>query len=221
MGQGETAVMEGDTSGERPDGRPGGRQRKAGDTRRAEIIAAALELLHEVGPGGTTTTAIARRIGMAQGSLFRHFPTKRAMWEALLDSLSHRIAPPIQEALNGAGSPMARLRQVMHTWLDLAESIPALSSLVFSREVLADSPDMRSLLAERLQRPHRIYCALIHEGIAAGEVSPDTDVERVGWILSGMKHSLVMRWTLLDRTLDMHADLDVMLDTIIAGMSRR
>ncbi|MDE1145363.1 MAG: TetR/AcrR family transcriptional regulator [Azospirillaceae bacterium] len=197
------------------------RQRKTGDTRRAEIITAALELMHEVGPGGTTTTAIAHRIGMAQGSLFRHFPTKRAMWEAVLDSLAQRVTPPIHDAVNGPGTPLVRLRRVMHTWLELAENIPALSSLMFSREVLADSPDMRALLVERLQRPHRIYCALISEGIAAGEIKADIDVERVGWILAGMKHSLVMRWTLLDRTLDMHADLDVMLDTIIAGMARR
>lgn len=215
---GKAMVTDGEPPGEE---RPAARQRKAGDTRRAEIIEAALELLHEVGPAGTTTTAIARRIGMAQGSLFRHFPTKHAMWDALLDNLSQRIAPPVQEALNGTGSPMTRLRAVMHTWLRLTESIPALSSLIFMRGVLADSPDMRRLLVERLQRPHRIYCTLIREGIAAGEVAPETDVERVGWVLSGLKHGLVMRWTLLDGTLDMHADLDVMLDTIIAGISKR
>lgn len=200
------------------DGPPTCRQRKAGDTRRAEIVAAVMELLDEVGVAGVTTTAIAKRIGIAQGSLFRHFPTKAAMWGAVLENISAQVLPFMLEAKNTPGTPLVRLRKVMHTWLALGEKVPALSALMFSRELFCTSAELRGLLAVRIQRPHAMYTGLIQEAIAEGTMRADIDVPRTGWMLVGLLHGLLIRRMLMDPTFDVHADLDVMLDTVLTGL---
>lgn len=196
----------------------GYRQRKAGDTRRAEIVTAVLDLLHEGGVSAVTTTAIAKRIGIAQASLFRHFPTKAAMWEAVLESVGAQVLPYMLEAKNTPGTPLCRLRAMMHTWLRLGEKLPALSALIFSRELFAASDEMRALLAARIQRPHALYCGVIRQAVAVGEVRPDIDVARVGWMLIGQLHGLMIRRTVLDRTFDVHGELDVILDMLVMGL---
>ncbi len=50
---------------------------------RQRIVAAALDLLNEVGVDGLTTRALARRLGVQQPALYWHFRSKRALLEAL------------------------------------------------------------------------------------------------------------------------------------------
>ncbi|MGY1669056.1 TetR/AcrR family transcriptional regulator [Geodermatophilus sp. SYSU D00710] len=54
---------------------------RGADTR-AALIRAATELVAEVGYHDATTRAIAERAGVAEGSIYRHFPDKRALFVA-------------------------------------------------------------------------------------------------------------------------------------------
>ena len=46
------------------------------DERRAATVEAVVDLAAEQNPSDITTTAIAQRMGLTQGALFRHFPTR-------------------------------------------------------------------------------------------------------------------------------------------------
>ncbi|MCA3178568.1 MAG: TetR family transcriptional regulator [Burkholderiales bacterium] len=53
----------------------------------AAILQAAGELLDEVGAEGLNTTAVARRAGVSTATLYRHFPDKRAVLHAVVQSV--------------------------------------------------------------------------------------------------------------------------------------
>jgi TetR/AcrR family transcriptional regulator len=54
--------------------------------RRRQLLDAALELFSRKGFGGTTTKEIAALAGVTEAIIFRHFPSKQALYTALLDS---------------------------------------------------------------------------------------------------------------------------------------
>ncbi|MEW6543487.1 MAG: TetR/AcrR family transcriptional regulator [Nitrospirota bacterium] len=58
--------------------------RPSGHERQASIIAAAAALFAANGFKGTTTREIARTAGISEALLFKHFPTKRALYAAIL-----------------------------------------------------------------------------------------------------------------------------------------
>ncbi|HEX6974797.1 MAG TPA: helix-turn-helix domain-containing protein, partial [Vicinamibacterales bacterium] len=58
------------------------RHRLTTDQRQREIVATVLALARERGPDAITTQAIAQRMGLTQGAVFRHFPDKEAIWLA-------------------------------------------------------------------------------------------------------------------------------------------
>lgn len=58
--------------------------KSSGRERQASIIAAAASLFAQKGFNGTTTREIARTAGISEALLFRHFPTKRALYAAIL-----------------------------------------------------------------------------------------------------------------------------------------
>ena len=81
----------------------------AKDTRE-RILAAALELFSERGYAGTNIRELSASLGMGKSSLYRHFESKEAIWNALLDEMiayydarfgSSEHLPPVPESLEG------------------------------------------------------------------------------------------------------------------------
>ena len=81
----------------------------AKDTRE-RILAAALELFSERGFAGTNIRELSALLGMGKSSLYRHFESKEALWNALLDEMiayydarfgSSEHLPPVPESLEG------------------------------------------------------------------------------------------------------------------------
>ena len=68
-----------------------GRIRRPAEERRQETVSAVIDLARESGPEGITTQAIADRMGVTHGALFRHFPDKSAIWHAVFDWLATQL----------------------------------------------------------------------------------------------------------------------------------
>jgi TetR/AcrR family transcriptional regulator, tetracycline repressor protein len=56
-------------------------------SRRDEVLQAALDLLDEVGLDALTTRRLAERLGVRPGALYRHFDSKRALLNAMVDAV--------------------------------------------------------------------------------------------------------------------------------------
>ncbi len=69
---------------------------------RERILASAIECLAELGWQATTTTVVARRIGISRGALQHHFPTREDLFLTALDVMFEQI--PMAD-LGAAGVP--------------------------------------------------------------------------------------------------------------------
>ena len=61
------------------------RPRMSGSDRRNQLLEAALEVFSRKGFEGTTTKEVAAAAGVTEAIIFRHFPTKQALYTAVLD----------------------------------------------------------------------------------------------------------------------------------------
>jgi TetR/AcrR family transcriptional regulator, tetracycline repressor protein len=69
--------------------------------RRAEVLQAAIELLDEVGLDGLTMRLLAARLGVRASALYRHYPSK----QALLDAMAAHLVTAAAEAAPPPGGP--------------------------------------------------------------------------------------------------------------------
>ena len=79
------------------------------DERRAATVEAVVDLAAEQNPSDITTTAIARHMKLTQGALFRHFPTKEAIWQSVMEWVAERLLARVDRAAEGVASPSAAL----------------------------------------------------------------------------------------------------------------
>lgn len=93
--------------------------------RRTEVLQAAIELLDEVGLDALTMRLLASRLGVRASALYRHYPSKQALLDAMV---AHLVSPdslplpdaPWDDLLRGAASGM---RSVMLAHRDGARLI--------------------------------------------------------------------------------------------------
>jgi AcrR family transcriptional regulator len=86
------------------------RERLTGTQRRAAILNAAIDLFSSRGFRGTTTREIAAAVGVTEPVLYQHFQTKRALYDAILESKCKEVdSPDIQSIREAAESDDTRL----------------------------------------------------------------------------------------------------------------
>ena len=90
--------------------------RLSAQERRGKILLAAIGLFSKRGFRGTTTREIARRAGISEDLLFRHFPNKKKLCEAILAQRMEAHLPTLLKGLPADGEP----REVL---LDLSRRI--------------------------------------------------------------------------------------------------
>ena len=106
-------------------------RRLSADARRAQILREAAQLFGSHGFNGTTTRDVAGRVGITEAALYRYFPSKEAMYQAILDE---RMAAPdlLQplEAVAEAGDDRAVFAGLALTLLRSVEEDPSILRLV-------------------------------------------------------------------------------------------
>jgi AcrR family transcriptional regulator len=142
---------------------------------RDSLLDAAAALLGEAGLAGTTTQNVARRAGVAEGTIYRHYPSKDALLDAVFIRAWGRLGAALEAQLPGRGEPERRLRSFLPVLLEVMVGHPreaALLRLEFVHLISEVSGCPRPKGAAR-------FIELLEEAIglaqAAGKARPQLD----------------------------------------------
>ena len=114
------------------------------DARREITVEAVLELAAEQNPTDITTAAIAKRMGLTQGAIFRHFPTKDALLESVMQWVSTRLTERLDQARAGAPDPLSALEAMFTAHVDFIAEHPGVPRLLLGELQRAeDTPAKR------------------------------------------------------------------------------
>ncbi|MEN8740406.1 MAG: TetR/AcrR family transcriptional regulator [Phaeobacter gallaeciensis] len=170
--------------------------RQSAQDRKAQIVVEVLRLADEIGPDRLSTTDVARAIGLSQPAIFRHFPTKGALWLAVAEDIADRLQSYWAAAEAGATGPQARLTALIGAQLTAIAETPALPSILFSRELQVDNPALREVFRGLLGAFHGRLVAVIRDLQAAGDLKRDVSPEDVAILLTSLVQGVAIRWTL-------------------------
>ncbi len=176
------------------------------EDRRAATVQAVVDLAAEQNPAEITTTAIADRMGLTQGALFRHFRSKEVIVEATMSWVSERLLVNVDKAAEGAASPGAALEAMFMTHIDFVSKHPGVPRMLFgelqrSGETLAKRM-VQTLIRQYQQRLRR----LMEAGKAQGELDADLDVDAAAVLFIGTIQGLVMQSLLAGKVSQIRRD---------------
>ncbi len=96
-------------------------QRLSRETRRDLILDVATEVFGRLGFEATRMDDVARAAGIAKGLLYKHFSSKDALFQALIDRQGLIYAAELRQSLKNsdvAANPVETLREGLAFWLD-------------------------------------------------------------------------------------------------------
>jgi len=170
--------------------------RQSAEERKAQIVAEVLRLADEIGPDRLSTTDVAQAVGLSQPAIFRHFPTKGALWLAVAEDIAERLQGDWAEAEAGTTAPQARLKALIGAQLTAITETPALPSILFSRELQVDNPALRDVFRALLGSFQGRLVAAVGELQSSGSLRRDPSAEDVAVLLTALVQGVAIRWTL-------------------------
>lgn len=163
------------------------------DERRAITVEAVIELAAEQNPSEITTLAIAKRMGLTQGALFRHFPTKDSVFEAVMEWVAKRLLGRIEKSASRNASPLAALESMFMAHIDFVCEHPGVPRMLFGElQRAADTPAKRAVQV-MIGRYSERLAALIERGKSLGEVAPEVGTAAAATLFIGTIQGLVMQ----------------------------
>ena len=111
--------------------------------RREQIAEAALHLVASEGVKRLSIAAVARRVGLVPSGIYRHFKSKDAMLDAVLDLLDAKLQANVAAARKETPDPLRRLHTLFLRHIRIIREGQAFPRIVFSDEALAARPGAR------------------------------------------------------------------------------
>lgn len=163
------------------------------EERRAVTVEAVVELAAEQNPSEITTAAIAKRMGLTQGALFRHFPNKDAILQAVMEWVADRLLSRVDKALRVAPSPLAALEGMFMAHVDFVIEHPGVPRMLFGELQRAEETGPKRMVQALIHRYGERLRRLLEEGKALGELDTHLDTEASAILFIGTVQGLVMQ----------------------------
>ena len=137
-------------------------QSKRGSATREKLLSAALELFANRGYHATTTSLLAERTGIAEGTIYRHFDGKDALYSAVCRMVWERFESLALDPSSAAEPARARLAATARRFVAEAAKIPA-------AVMLHDRPVEATALDEHARRARERLREALTQLVAAGK----------------------------------------------------
>lgn len=186
--------------------------------RRNEAVEAVIDLAARTNPEDITTSAIAAQMRLTQGALFRHFPTKDAIWQGVMEWVSERLLSRIDRMAGAEPDPLTALEAMFLGHVDFVAEHPGVPRMMIGQMQRAgETPAKRTALilmqnyATRLRR-------ILSAARANGVVHADLDDDAAASLFLGMIQGLVVQHLIHGDSARMRADAPKVFAIYRAGL---
>ena len=160
---------------------------------RARLLEAAAEAFARVGLDAANINEISLAAGSAKGTVYNYFPSKEALFLAVVEEACARTVADAEDP--GAGAPTAeRLRAVLASDLEWARRHESFAR-VLVRELFAGKPELYGRVVEAASPFVERVAEILRDGVARAEVRDDVSAEQLALTFTGLGIlELVQHW---------------------------
>jgi AcrR family transcriptional regulator len=139
---------------------------------RERIVEAAEEVLRRFGLAKTTVVDVARALGVSHGSIYRHFPSKAALHDAVAEHWLAEKSVPLATIANEDGPASERLLRWLHLLCSMKRTHALEDPELFEtyKELAGEA---RSVVKAHVDHLAEQITHIIIDGVAQGEFATD------------------------------------------------
>jgi AcrR family transcriptional regulator len=142
---------------------------------RDTVLSTAEEVLRRYGPAKTTVVDVARALDVSHGSVYRHFPSKAALRDAVTERWLARLSVPLEAAVRADGPAADRLRGWVRALAATKQGIARQDPELFATfRLLTD--ESREVVGAHVDHLAAQVAGIVADGVADGAFTSDDPV---------------------------------------------
>lgn len=169
------------------------RERLKADARQQQIVRAAINLAGGQDVENVTTLDMAQAVGVTQGAIFRHFPTKESIWIAVLRWAGSRLLSVTDAAASGGSHPLEMLERMFYAHVGFVAEHPAIPRLLFRQLQQVRGSKLTPLVREMMGTYRARLVELLENSKRMGLVRSDVDAQDAATLFIGTVQGLVIQ----------------------------
>lgn len=155
---------------------------------RERLVTAATELITDGGYAAAQVGPVAERAGVARGTMYRHFPSKSALFVEVFRAVCERDLAAMRKAIDAQPCAGTKLDAAVTTFATRALRLPRLAW------ALAAEPVDPAVDAERLVYRHTyrdLFAEIVRAGVASGEFEQQDPALSAAALVGGIAEALI------------------------------
>lgn len=162
--------------------------------RKDRLIITTVDLINEVGLQGLTTREIAKREGVSEATLFRHYKNKNNLLLAVLDYFTKFDEDIFETTKLKNLKPMEAIRFLISSTVEYYENYPAITAITQLMDILQYEPDLSDKVRSIIFKKFQSLKYLIDEAKMTGDIRSDIDSEDISDIIAGTLKEICLKW---------------------------
>ena len=135
-----------------------------------EVLASELE----ASPGARLTTAtLAARVGVSEAALYRHFPSKAKMFDALIDFAEHSVFSLITRILDNESDGLQRCEKICELLLVFAARNPGITRILTGDILTGEHERLRARVNQFFDRLETQFRSVLRDALLSDGPKPD------------------------------------------------
>ena len=158
--------------------------------RKEEILETATALFAEQGFSDAVTQALAERLGVGKGTIYRHFPSKRALFLAATDRVMRKLQECVSANVAGIQDGLERIERGIATFLQFFADHPSFVELLIQERAHFKDRKRPTYFEHReinIQRWRQLYRDLM----TAGRMR-EMPVDRITTVISNVLYGIMV-----------------------------
>ncbi|MCP4007689.1 MAG: DUF2249 domain-containing protein [bacterium] len=193
--------------------------RHSSERRRREIVEATLALLANTPIHGITTRAVARRVGVSQPALFRHFRSRDEILEAVVVHTREQLEILAVDVLRPDRPPLEALDSLFRRVVGYARAHPGMPRLLFYDAATPSDAPHHQPLRHLVSMQRALVSELIRQAQRSGELRESIDPELAGSLFVAQIQGVLLQWQLSGRGSELEEQVDALLALWRAGLA--
>lgn len=170
-----------------------GKEYLSSGERRERTVEAVIKLCSQGDPATITTEKIARHMRVTQGALFRHFPNKEAIWEAVVAWVAEQLLNRVVAAGAGIEEPLKALEATYLAHVNFIARHPGVPRVLIGQLQHSRSTPAKRMVRAMLEAYRQRIAALLQDAENAKVLRPGLSVDAAAIQFIGTLQGLVLQ----------------------------
>lgn len=165
-------------------------KKQSTEIRQEQIKQAVIDIVYTDGLKGLSTRNLAKKIGMSEGAIFRHFNSKRDIILAIINDVQRDFIGALRAIAGSGKEPAQKLNEFICQTVTYLVENKGITMLLFSESSQNNDEELKTNLLQIFNEQKQLVSKIIYEGIEADIWNKAIPVENIAMLYMGIPVSL-------------------------------